>query len=93
MMKMIEHWYTCCRYMTLKIVSGQAHHISCAAHGCARLLPATLIQAVVEPELASKYITAEIQVHYLVYALLYFTYRRFRLKMYNVVVSMWIIEL
>ena len=50
------------RYVTLRIQNGDAHNISCPSYDCAKLVPLDLIESVVSPTVARKYLTFDIKV-------------------------------
>ena len=43
-------------YLTLKIIEGDAHHVTCPALGCSILVPVELIESLVSKETARKYL-------------------------------------
>lgn len=55
----LNHLY---RYLNLKIQEGEAHHITCPAYGCSRLVPVDIIESVVSRQMARKYLQFDIQV-------------------------------
>ncbi|XP_064598005.1 ankyrin repeat and IBR domain-containing protein 1-like [Liolophura sinensis] len=59
-----EHQFcrTCWKtYLNLKIQEGEAHHITCPAYGCSRLVPVDIIESVVSRQMARKYLQFDIQ--------------------------------
>lgn len=49
-------------YLTVKIQEGEAHHILCPAYSCDILVPAELIEALVAPDVARRYLHFDIKV-------------------------------
>ena len=50
------------RYLTVKIQYGDAHNITCPGHGCVMLVPVEIIDEVVSPEMAQRYLKFDIKV-------------------------------
>lgn len=50
------------RYLTVRIQEGDAHHILCPATDCHILVPPELIEKLVSPEVARKYLQFDIKV-------------------------------
>lgn len=51
-------------YLTTKIQDGDAHHILCPAYQCHILVPVELIERIVSPEMARRYLQFDIKVNY-----------------------------
>lgn len=49
-------------YLTTKIQDGDAHHILCPAYQCHILVPAELIEKLVSPDMARRYLQFDIKV-------------------------------
>lgn len=49
-------------YLTIKILDGNAHHIMCPAYQCHILVPVELIEKLVSPEMARRYLQFDIKV-------------------------------
>lgn len=49
-------------YLTIKIQDGDAHHIMCPAYQCHILVPVELIERLVSPEMARRYLQFDIKV-------------------------------
>lgn len=49
-------------YLTTKIQDGDAHHILCPAYQCHILVPVELIEKLVSPEMARRYLQFDIKV-------------------------------
>jgi len=52
-------------YLTLKISEGDAHHISCPAFNCDILVPVEVIENLVTPDVARRYLQFDIKVSFL----------------------------
>lgn len=52
-------------YLNLKIEEGDAHHILCPAYECNILVPVELIEKLVSPDMAKRYLQFDIKVSYL----------------------------
>lgn len=52
-------WQT---YLTTKIQDGDAHHILCPAYQCHILVPVEMIEKLVTPEMARRYLQFDIKV-------------------------------
>lgn len=54
----------CCwqSYLTTKIQDGDAHHILCPAYQCHILVPVEMIEKLVTPEMARRYLQFDIKV-------------------------------
>jgi ankyrin repeat/IBR domain-containing protein 1 len=50
------------RYLTVKIQDGDAHHILCPAYACHILVPVELIERLVSPDMARRYLQFDIKV-------------------------------
>ena len=51
-----------CRYLTGKIVEGDAHNITCPGYDCDKLVPVELIETVVSRDMARRYLQFDIKV-------------------------------
>ena len=49
------------QYLTVKIKEGDAHHIQCPGFDCSKLVPVDVIESLVKPEIAKKYLQYDIQ--------------------------------
>lgn len=55
-------------YLTTKIQDGDAHHILCPAYQCHILVPVELIERIVSPEMARRYLQFDIKVSIVYYS-------------------------
>lgn len=51
-------------YLTVKIQDGDAHHILCPAYQCHILVPVEVIEKLVSPDMARRYLQFDIKVSY-----------------------------
>lgn len=54
-------------YLTIKIQDGDAHHILCPAYQCHILVPVELIEKLVSPDMARRYLQFDIKVTRILY--------------------------
>ncbi len=52
------------RYASVKILDGDLHNICCPAFACSKLVPLDLIEQVVSPSMARKYLKFDIKVSF-----------------------------
>lgn len=52
-------------YLTIKIQDGDAHHILCPAYQCHILVPVELIEKLVSPDMARRYLQFDIKVRFI----------------------------
>jgi len=58
--------WMCCRYLSGKILEGDAHNITCPGYDCDKLVPVELIETVVSRDMARRYLQFDIKVNRLV---------------------------